>query len=86
MAKLILRDGTELSDYGKPYFVAEVNSSHNGDVAVAKRMIDAAAEAGCQCVKFQSWSAESLYAAEYYKANPISNICSIRRLSSNVSL
>mgnify|MGYP007027079323 CR=1 FL=1 len=27
MAKLILRDGTELSDYGKPYFVAEVNSS-----------------------------------------------------------
>lgn len=72
MAKLILRDGTELSNYGKPYFVAEVNSSHNGDVAVAKRMIDAAAEAGCQCVKFQSWSAESLYAAEYYKANPIS--------------
>ena len=72
MAKLILRDGTELSDYGKPYFVAEVNSSHNGDVAVAKRMIDAAAEAGCQCVKFQSWSAESLYAAEFYKANTIS--------------
>ncbi len=46
MAKLILRDGTELSDYGKPYFVAEVNSSHNGDVAVAKRMIDAAGSAG----------------------------------------
>lgn len=72
MAKIILRDGIELSDYGKPYFVAEVNSSHNGDVEIAKKMIDAAAEAGCHCVKFQSWSAESLYAAEYYKANPIS--------------
>ena len=56
----------------RPYIVAEVNSSHNGDVEVAKRMIDAAAEVGCDCVKFQSWSAESLYSATYYKANPTS--------------
>ena len=56
----------------RPYIVAEVNSSHNGDIEVAKRMIDAAAEARCDCVKFQSWSAESLYSATYYKANPIS--------------
>jgi sialic acid synthase SpsE len=72
MAKLILRDGTELSDYGNPYFVAEVNSSHNGDVGIAKAMIEAAAEAGCNCVKFQSWTAGSLYSEEYFKANPIS--------------
>lgn len=72
MAKIILRDGTVIEDYGKPYFVAEVNSSHNGNVEVAKQMIDAAAEAGCHCVKFQSWSAESLYSSTYYKANPIS--------------
>ncbi|MCQ2171317.1 MAG: N-acetylneuraminate synthase family protein [Bacteroidales bacterium] len=72
MAKIVLRDGTVIEDYGKPYFVAEVNSSHNGNVEVAKQMIYAAAEAGCNCVKFQSWSAESLYSATYYKANPIS--------------
>jgi N-acetylneuraminate synthase len=34
-------------------------------------MIDAAADCGCDCVKFQSWSAESLYSQTYYKQNPI---------------
>ena len=72
MSRIQLRNGRWLGDYEKPYIVAEVNSSHNGDIEVAKRMIDAAAEAGCDCVKFQSWSAESLYSATYYKANPIS--------------
>lgn len=72
MAQIQLKSGKILGDYMRPYIVAEVNSSHNGDIEVAKRMIDAAAEAGCDCVKFQSWSAESLYSATYYKANPIS--------------
>lgn len=72
MASVELLSGRVLSDYDKPYFVAEVNSSHNGNVDVARQMIDAAAEAGCDCVKFQSWSAESLYSATYYRENPIS--------------
>lgn len=72
MSRIQLKNGWWLGDYERPYIVAEVNSSHNGDIEVAKRMIDAAAEAGCDCVKFQSWSAESLYSATYYKANPIS--------------
>ena len=72
MAQIKLRSGKVIGDYMRPYVVAEVNSSHNGDVVVAKQMIDAAAAAGCDCVKFQSWSAESLYSATYYKANPIS--------------
>lgn len=71
MATIRLRDGVELGDYQAPYVVAEVNSSHNGDMATAKAMIDAAAEAGCQCVKFQSWSAQTLYSRTYYDANPI---------------
>lgn len=71
MAKIQLRSGRELEDYGRPYFVAEVNSSHNGSVEVAKQMIEAAVKAGCDCVKFQSWSAESLYSVSYYRDNPI---------------
>lgn len=51
MASIELLSGRILSDFGKPYFVAEVNSSHNGNVDVARQMIDAAAEAGCDCVK-----------------------------------
>ncbi len=64
-------DGKVISEFGAPYIIAEVNSSHNGDPEVAKRMIDAAADAGCDCVKFQSWSVESLYSRTYYDKNPI---------------
>ena len=71
MAKCILRDGTVLSDYGRPYIVSEVNSSHNGNMELAKQMIDASVEIGCDCVKFQSWSVSSLYSKTYYDANPI---------------
>ena len=71
MSQCIFADGTVISDYGRPYVVAEVNSSHNGNMDTARKMIDAAAEIGCDCVKFQSWSASSLYSKTYYKANPI---------------
>ncbi len=81
MASLCIRSGRVLSDFSRPYFVAEVNSSHNGNLDVARRMIDAAAEAGCDCVKFQSWSAESLYSQSYYKDNPIA-----KRIVSKFSL
>lgn len=72
MAKVILNDGRIIEDYSKPYFIAEVNSSHNGNIETAKQMIAKAKEIGCDCVKFQSWSAESLYSKTYYDANPIS--------------
>lgn len=71
MSKCVFSDGTIVSDYGRPYVVAEVNSSHNGNVALAREMIDAAVKSGCDCVKFQSWSASSLYSKTYYKSNPI---------------
>lgn len=64
-------DDSLIADYTRPYIVAEVNSSHNGNMETAKKMIDAAVESGCDCVKFQSWSAASLYSKTYYDANPI---------------
>ena len=71
MGKVILNDGRDIVDYGRPYVIAEVNSSHNGNTEVAKQMIDAAVEAGCDCVKFQSWNSQSLYSKTYYDKNPI---------------
>lgn len=71
MAKCRLEDGSLVGDYLAPYIIAEVNSSHGGDIDVARQMIDAAAAAGCNCVKFQSWSADSLYSDSYYQENPI---------------
>jgi N-acetylneuraminate synthase len=39
---------------GEPvYVIAEIGLNHNGDVEIAKQLIDVAAEAGAQAVKFQ---------------------------------
>lgn len=70
MPSIVLNDNTVIGEE-MPYIVAEVNSSHNGSMETAKQMIDAAAKSGCDCVKFQSWSASTLYSKTYYKANPI---------------
>lgn len=71
MAKIVLKDSTVIGDFLKPYVVAEVNTSHGGSLDVAKQMIDRAKEAGCACVKFQSWSTDSLYSRTFYDENPI---------------
>lgn len=71
MSVVRLKDGKEVADFSIPYVIAEVNSSHNGNPEVAKQMIDAAVQAKCDCVKFQSWSSQSLYSKTYYKANPL---------------
>lgn len=72
MRRFQLANGRVIGDTYEPYIVAELNSSHNGRIDTAKQMIDAAKECGCDCVKLQSWSADSLYCDEYYKKNPIS--------------
>ena len=71
MASVILRNSAVLSDYGRPYIVAEINTSHFGNLDTAKQMITRAKEIGVDCVKFQSWSAETLYSKSYYDENPI---------------
>jgi len=44
---------------GQPCFlIAEVGINHNGDEVLAHRMVDAIADAGADCVKFQTFSAE----------------------------
>lgn len=55
----------------KPYIIAEVNSSHFGDIDTALLMIKTLKDIGANCVKFQSFSAESLYSKSYYLKNPI---------------
>ena len=40
-----LNDGVVIETHGKPYFIAELNTSHFGNVETAKEMIDAAREA-----------------------------------------
>jgi len=57
-----MRIGKRLIGEGKPCFViAEIGSNHNHDYDLALRMIDAAAEAGVDAVKFQTFKASSHY-------------------------
>ena len=49
-----LKIGNRLVGDGHPaYVIAEIGINHNGDMNVAKRMIDAAVHAGADAVKFQ---------------------------------
>ena len=43
------------------FIIAEAGSNHNGNLEQAKKLIDAAAEAKADAVKFQIYKAESLY-------------------------
>ena len=71
MSFITLQNGRRVGDFIQPYFVAELNTSHFGDLGIAKNMIDKAKLAGCDCVKFQSWSADTLYSQSFYEQNPI---------------
>ncbi|MDG1174611.1 MAG: N-acetylneuraminate synthase family protein, partial [Flavobacteriales bacterium] len=40
--------------------IAEVGVNHNGDINIAKKLVDAAADAGVDYVKFQTFKADKL--------------------------
>lgn len=68
-----LRIGKRTVGEGEPCFViAEAGSNHNGKLEQAKKLIDEAARAGADAVKFQLFKAEKLYvktagSADYLK-------------------
>ena len=54
-----VRIGSHTIGDGLPaYVIAEIGLNHNGDVAIAKKLIDVAADAGAQAVKFQKRTPE----------------------------
>lgn len=48
--------------------IAEVGINHNGDIHLAKRLIDIAVDTGCDAVKFQKRTIELVYAPEVLNA------------------
>lgn len=85
----VLRIGDRTVGSGQPVFViAEAGVNHNGDPKLARQLIDAAADAGADAVKFQTFTPEELVSevapqAEYQVANTgkeESQISMLRRL------
>jgi N-acetylneuraminate synthase len=48
----------------RPFVIAEIGINHNGDLDVAKQLILAASEAGCDAVKFQKRTIDIVYTPE----------------------
>lgn len=46
------------------YVIAEAGSNHNRDLSVARELIDVAADAGADAVKFQTYTGSGLYSAK----------------------
>jgi N-acetylneuraminate synthase len=50
------------------FLIAEIGINHNGDMAIAKKLIDAAADAGFDAVKFQKRTIDLVYTKEFLES------------------
>jgi len=58
-----------IKNFSRPYIIAELGSNHNGDMKLARQLITEAKDAGADCVKFQSWSKDSIFSRKKYEDN-----------------
>lgn len=58
MSATITIGGRPIGAGAPAYIIAEIGINHNGDLALAKKLIDTAALAGCDAVKFQKRTPE----------------------------
>ena len=47
------------------FITAEIGINHNGDMDICKNLIDVAADAGCNAVKFQKRDIDEVYTQEF---------------------
>lgn len=67
--KRINLGNTEVYNFSKPFIIAEIGANHNGDMDLARTMIDSAVACGADAVKFQSWTPTSLVSKSEYDKN-----------------
>ena len=62
-------DGEKIGGNNPLYFIAEGGLNHNGDVKIAKKIIESAKESGASAIKFQTYTSEKFLAesSEYFQ-------------------
>ena len=58
-------DGTQIGRDQPCYIIAEIGINHNGDIEIAKKLIDSAIQIGANAVKFQKRNLESQKCSSY---------------------
>ena len=48
----------------KTFIIAEIGINHNGDIQIAKKLIEMASKTGCDAVKFQKRDINTVYTKE----------------------
>lgn len=66
--KVIKIGNKVISDFDRTFIIAEAGVNHNGNINLAKQMIDVASESGVDAVKFQSFKTENLILRNIEKA------------------
>lgn len=62
-------DNFVINNSSEVFIIAEAGVNHNGDLVLAKRLVDEAKEAGANAVKFQSFCTEELITKDANKAD-----------------
>lgn len=68
------------------FVIAEAGSNHNGDLDIAKELIDVAADAGADAVKFQTFRAEDLYVEDSGEVEYLDDDRSIYEIIENMEM
>ena len=58
MTKSVQVNGNSIGSTSPVYVIAEIGINHNGDIEIAKKLMDVAAQSGCDAVKFQKRTPE----------------------------
>ena len=58
MKKIQIKENRSIGEGEPVYIIAEIGINHNGSLDIAKKLIDEAATAGCDAVKFQKCTPE----------------------------
>ncbi len=68
------------------YVIAEAGSNHNRDLGIARELIDVAAEAGADAVKFQTYTGAGLYSSKAPRFSNMPDERSPRELIDDIAL